>query len=124
MKILVQFMIIVVVTLVGEAMAFFINIPIPGPIYAFVLMFLCLLFGIIKIEQVREAGKFLVLILPIMFIAPAAAILEESDIADVLIRVIVIAVVTTIAVMAATGYTAQYIVRRQKRRNGEELEGE
>ena len=116
MKLLIQFMIIVVVTLIGEAMAHFINIPIPGPIYAFILMFLCLLLGIIKLDKVKDAGKFLVLILPIMFIPPAAAILEESDIRHVLTSIIVIAIVSTILVMAATGYTAQYIVRKQQRR--------
>ena len=109
-------MIIISISFVGEALSYLINVPIPGAIYGFVLLFLALLFKIVKLKWVKDVGKFFVAILPLMFIPPVAAILGENDLGDILVPIAVIAVVSTITTMAATGHASQLVVRYKARR--------
>lgn len=67
MKFIRQFLIILAVSFVGELLNYFIPLPIPASIYGLVLMLICLQRGIIPLEAVRETGKFLVEIMPLMF---------------------------------------------------------
>ena len=72
MKFLRQFMIILLLSFLGEVLKMFIPLPIPASVYGLVLMLLCLVTGILKTSQVKEAAFFLIEIMPVMFI-PAAA---------------------------------------------------
>ena len=72
MKFLRQFMIILLLSFLGEVLKMFIPLPIPASVYGLVLMLLCLVTGILKASQVKEAAFFLIEIMPVMFI-PAAA---------------------------------------------------
>ena len=71
MKFLRQFMIILLLSFLGEVLKMFIPLPIPASVYGLVLMLLCLVTGILKTSQVKEAAFFLIEIMPVMFI-PAA----------------------------------------------------
>ena len=77
MKFLKQFLIILAISLIGEILKSVLPFPIPASIYGMVLMFILLLTGVIKLEQVRDAGKFLIEIMPVMFI-PAGVGLMSS----------------------------------------------
>ena len=68
MKFLKQFLIILVITFMGEGLKYLLPLPIPASIYGMVLLFLALMTGIVKLESVRDAGKFLIEIMPVMFI--------------------------------------------------------
>ena len=48
MKYVKEFGIILIVSLVGELLNYFLPLPVPASIYGLVLMFLCLMLGIIK----------------------------------------------------------------------------
>ena len=125
MKYVVQFMIIISISFIGEVLSELINVPIPGAIYGFVLLFLALLFKIIKLEWVKDVGKFFVTILPLMFIPPVAAILGENNLGDILLPLAIISVISTVTTMAATGHAAQLVAKVKARRgtapNEEEL---
>ena len=77
MKYLSQFLIILGFTLAGEALQRIVPLPIPASVYGIVLLFSALCLGLVKVEQVKEAGGFLTSILPILFVAPAVGILEN-----------------------------------------------
>ena len=49
MKYVKEFGIILIVSLVGELLNYFLPLPVPASIYGLVLMFLCLMLGIIKL---------------------------------------------------------------------------
>ena len=100
MKILKQFGIILLVSAIGELLNYYIPLPIPASIYGIVIMFICLVTGIIPLETVKDAGHFLVEIMPVMFISPAVAIMESWGLikAD-WIPYICITVISTIVVI-------------------------
>ena len=113
MKYIKQFVIIITISFLGEVIKSFVPLPIPASIYGLVLMLLVLCTGIIKLESVKETAKFLIEIMPLMFI-PAAVGLTESwgIIRPVLVPVLTITLVSTVVVMAVSGIVTQAVIRR------------
>ena len=60
MKYLKQFLIIIAISMIGEILKYLLPLPVPASIYGMVILFVGLMTGIIKLESVREAGKFLI----------------------------------------------------------------
>lgn len=117
MKYLRQFLIILSISFLGEVLHYFIPLPVPASIYGLVLMLAALMSGIIKLEWVKETGKFLIEIMPVMFIPAAVGLLESWQLLQpILIPVTVITVLTTVIVMAVTGRIAQSVVRKEDRK--------
>ena len=58
MKYMKQFAVILAVTCVGEALRYFIPLPVPASIYGLVLMLIALRTRMIPLEKVKEAGSF------------------------------------------------------------------
>lgn len=77
MKYVKQFLIIIGISLAGEILKYILPLPIPASIYGMAILFIALLAGIIKLKDVRETGKFLIEIMPLMFI-PAGVGLMSS----------------------------------------------
>ena len=116
MKYLKQFLIILAVSLLGEICKAFLPLPIPASIYGMVFMFIFLLTGILKLDQVRDSGKFLIEIMPVMFIPAGVGLMSSWDVLrPVLIQVSVITVITIFTVMAATGLISQGIIKKEKK---------
>ncbi len=113
MKFLKQFLIILAVSLMGEVCKAILPLPIPASIYGMVFMFIFLLTGLIKLDQVKDAGKFLIEIMPVMFIPAGVGLMSSWGVLqDVLIPVSIITVITIFTVMAATGLVSQVIIRK------------
>ncbi len=76
-------------------------------------------FGIILLISflgVKDAGKFLIEIMPLMFIPAAVGLIESwSIIKPSFLQYIIIAVVSTIAVMAVSGKVTQTAVRHNRK---------
>lgn len=118
MKYLKQFLVILVIAFAGEVLKYIIPLPIPASIYGLIILFVGLLTGLIRLEQVREAGKFLIEIMPVMFIPAAVGLLESWGVLHpMFLPVIIITLVSTVVVMAATGISSQLIIRLGKHRN-------
>lgn len=115
MKFLRQFGVILAVTCVGEVLKYFIPLPIPGSIYGLILMFILLLTKLIKVDQVRETGEFLIEIMPLMFIPAGVGLMTSwSDIQAFLVPLIVITFLTTFIVMFVTGKVTDWLLRDKK----------
>lgn len=118
MKYLKQFLVILVIAFAGEVLKYIIPLPIPASIYGLIILFVGLLTGLIRLEQVREAGKFLIEIMPVMFIPAAVGLLESWGVLQpMFLPVIIITLVSTVVVMAATGISSQLIIRLGKHCN-------
>lgn len=119
MKYLNQFLIILGFSLVGEALQMWIPLPIPGSVYGLVLLFAALCAGVVKVRQVKEVGGFLTSILPLLFVSPAAGILENWALIrrDVLV-LLLLAAGTTVTTFAISGLAAQAMVRKGGKRHG------
>lgn len=115
MKYLRQFGIILAVTCIGELLKYFIQLPIPASIYGLVLMLTLLKTGLIKVENVRDTGVFLIDIMPLMFIpAGVGLILSWKQLKNMLLPVCVITIITTILVMIISGKVTDYMINRRK----------
>lgn len=120
MRYLKQFTIILTISLLGEVLHYIIPLPVPASIYGLLLMLAALLTGVVKRDSVREAGAFLVEIMPVMFIPAAVGLLEAWGVLrPVWLPVAVITVVSTVLVMGVSGLVTQFVIRRDERRKGE-----
>ena len=118
MKFLRQFMIILLLSFLGEVLKMFIPLPIPASVYGLVLMLLCLVTGILKTSQVKEAAFFLIEIMPVMFVPAAAGLIDSWKVLQpLLLPILVITVVITIFVMVVTGKIAQMIAQKRGIKN-------
>ena len=100
----------------GEILKAVLPLPIPASIYGMVLLFVALLSGLIKLDQVRDTGKFLIEIMPVMFVPAGVGLMSSWGVlAPVLLPVSIITVITIFTVMGATGVISQFIIRRSKR---------
>lgn len=112
-----QLGIILFLSFIGELLNTTIPLPIPASIYGLILMFTCLKLQVIPTEAVKETGTFLIEIMPLMFIPAAVGLLDAWNIIQAgWLSLIAITVVSTIAVMAVSGYVTQSIIRLENRR--------
>lgn len=110
-----QFMIISLISLVGEGLSFLIPLPIPASIYGIAILLLLLISGRLQVEEVKDVSSFLIAIMPVMFIPAAVGLMDSfSLLSDALIAYAVILVVSTVAVMAVSGRVTQAVIRRQR----------
>ena len=115
MKYIKQFTIILFVSLLGEVLNYLLPLPIPASIYGIVLMFAALLTGVIPLDAVRETGKFLIAIMPIMFVAPAVSLMDSWDVfAASAVKYVALVIISTILAMGITGVVTQLMLRAGK----------
>ena len=115
-----QFLIILLISFIGEGLNFLIPAPIPASIYARVILFVCLCTKIIKLEAVKDAGMFLIEIMPLMFIPAGVGLMKSWGVLKpLIIPVVVITVISLIAVMAVSGRVSQRIIKAQEKKNSE-----
>ena len=115
MKYLKQFLIILVISYAGELLKYVLPLPIPASIYGMVILLVGLLTGWIALDAVKDVGKFLIEIMPVMFIPAGVGLMTSCGILKPLILpVSIITVVTIVTVMAATGKVSQWVIRKGK----------
>lgn len=120
MKYLKQFGIILFISFLGEILKVLLPLPVPASIYGLILMLASLLTGILPLEKVRECGKFLIEIMPLMFIPAAVGLLDSfGTLQPILLPVSVITVVTTVIVMVFSGRVTQMVIRMNRRKKHE-----
>ncbi len=101
--------------LAGELLHVFLPFPVPASIYGLLLLFLALCSGLVKLEQVREAGLFLVGIFPLLFVPAAAGVMELWDeLGAMLVPALIAILPVTALVLAAAGRTTQALIRRRE----------
>lgn len=109
-----QFLLILLFSFLGEGLKALIPLPVPASIYGLVLLFAALELHIIKLEAVFDAGKFLVEIMPLMFIPAGAGLIDSwTALRPIWVPVVVIMVVSTVIVMVFSGRVTQLVIRRR-----------
>ena len=116
-KLLRQFLVIMAVSFVGEILHAVLPLPIPASIYGLVLMLALLMTGALKLDTVEDAGKFMIEIMPVMFIPAGVGLLNAWGVLKpVWIPISVITVVTTVLVMAVTAKVTQTVIHNSKKK--------
>ncbi len=119
MKYLNQLLIILAISFAGEVLKYFLPFPIPASIYGMVILFIGLLTGWIRLESVKETGKFLIEIMPVMFIPAGVGLMASwGTLKPVLVPVSIITVAVLVIVMAVTGKISEWMIRRERRLKG------
>lgn len=117
MKYMKQLAVIMVITFIGEAFGRLIPLPIPASIYGMIIFFAALQSGIVKLSQVKDAGKFLIDIMPLMFIPAAVGLLDSWDmVKSIWLQIIFTAIATTVLVMGVSGRVTQFVIRREAKK--------
>ena len=117
MKYIRQFLWILLFSFAGEVLKSLIPLPIPASIYGLLLLLFALVAGLLPLESVKEISKFLIEIMPLMFIPAAVGLLESwGALSSILWQVAAATAVSTVLVMGVSGQVTQYLIRRQGRK--------
>ena len=110
MKYIKQLLIILAFTLLGELLQAVIPLPIPAAIYGLVLMLIALCTGLLKPDHIADTANFLVGIMPLLFVAPAAKIMAYwGVIKENWLPIIAITVVSTVVVFGVSGLVTKWL---------------
>lgn len=116
MKYIKQTALIVLFSLLGEFLHGIVPLPVPASIWGMALLLLALLLKLVKVEQVKEAGQFLVGALPLLFVAPAVGILSCWD----LVKGNLPAIAAVIVITTALTFGAAGLVTKLTGKGGED----
>mgnify|MGYP003198017218 CR=1 FL=1 len=105
------------ITLVGEILNLVVPLPIPAGVYGLFLLLALLCTGVISLPDVEHVGGLLLDLMPLMFIPAGVGLINSWDLMkSILIPLTVITAVSTVFVMAVTGKTAQYLIRKRQQK--------
>ena len=121
MKYLMQFGIIIGLSLVGEVLNSVIPLPVPASVWGMVLLFVLLCLKVIKLDQVQDAAEFLLSIMTVMFVPVGASLITSfADIKDEILGIFAIIIVSTVVCFLVTGKVAQRIIDKSENNGKEE----
>ncbi len=119
MKYIKQLSLILLFTLLAQGLAALIPLPIPAAIYGILLMLIALCTGLLKPEAINETARFLIGLLPLLFVVPTVRILESWGlIAPNLAPICVILLVSTVIVFAVSGLVTKLLQKKGGDGNG------
>lgn len=120
MKILKQAAIIAAVCAAAELIKYLLPLPIPASVYGLILMLLALLTGLLRPEQIETAADFLIVIMPVLFVAPTIALVTDLDrLLSLALPVLLLGIVGTALVIGLGGKAAEAVGRREQKRREE-----
>lgn len=113
-----QFTRILGVSFLGEILNRLLPLPVPASVYGLLIMFLLLLTGRIKLEQVENAADFLLSIMPLFFIESTVSVMNYYPLIQGKILFLFLgSFLSFAAVIVVVGMTAQKMIRwKEKRR--------
>ena len=115
MKYLIQFLIIIAFSFLGELLHFCLPLPIPASIYGIVLLFIALEMKWVKVKDIRETSSFLIAVMPVMFIPAAVGLIDSyKSIGNDWFAYIVVTVLSTFIVMGVSGLVTQKVIRSRR----------
>lgn len=116
MDIIKQLIIILGACFAGEVISALLPIAFPSSVIAMILLFILLLCGILKEQQISRVGDFFLQNMSIFFLPSAIGILEHwGVISDVLVQFLLICLLTTLLTFSATAYTVMLLRKWMKR---------
>ncbi len=115
MKYIHQASIIFLFTFLGEVLARLLPLPVPAAIWGLILLFLALCTGLVKEQQLADAARWMVAILPVLFVAPAVNLMEYAGLLlPSLPAVLVILPAGLLLTLLTAGRTTQWMMKRKE----------
>lgn len=112
-----QFLIILGITFLGEILKAVLPLPVPASIYGMLILLILLMTGVLKLESIKAVSKFLIEIMPLMFIPAGVGLMASWDVlSPMLASVVIIVFVTLLTVLGVSGWVAQLVIRRDRKK--------
>lgn len=117
MKIIKQVGIIFLICWLGIVIEKLLPFSFPSSIIGMILLFVCLLTGILKIEHIQEKSDFLLSNMAFFFVPAGVSIVNYLDtLKDSFLPLIIICVVSTVITFAVTAWSIRLTVHLMNRR--------
>ena len=117
MKIMMQIAIVFAICLLGQGIVAILPFPFPASVMGMLILFLLLLFKILKLEHIKEKTDFLLQNMAFFFIPSGVSIIENYDLLKGnIIKIFLIAIITLILTFVATAYTVSFVIKWQNTR--------
>jgi holin-like protein len=111
-----QLLIILTISLLGEALHRLVPLLIPASVYGLVIMLLALKLKLLRLDQVQDTAEFLIGVMVFMLIPPSVGLIEYwGELKSILLPILLITCVTTLLVMGFAGRATQYLINRGKK---------
>lgn len=121
MKIIKQFGIIFSLCWLATVIEGLLPIAFPASVIAMLLLFVCLLAGVLKIDHIREKSDFLLANMAFFFIPAGVNVINYLDILkENWLPLLLICVITTVVTFAATAYSVRLTMRLLAGKKGAE----
>ena len=122
MKLIREVLWIIFFTFVGEILNASLPLPVPAGVYGLILMLIFLMRGIIRLDEVEQAGNFLLETMSIMFLPAAVGTMTVSKLLLPVLFPYMVILFSTFLVMAVTGLSAEFILRKTESKEDWEKE--
>ena len=123
MKIMKQFGIIFTICWLGTVVEHLLPFAFPASVIAMLLLLICLLTGILKVEHIREKSDFLLANMAFFFIPSGVNVINYLDILRTSwLPLLVICLVTTVITFAATAFSIRLTVQLLRKKGGQQHE--
>ncbi|WP_422121948.1 CidA/LrgA family protein [Planococcus sp. X10-3] len=110
-----QFIFIYGFFLLGQLLRELLNIPLPGSILGFMLMFIALTLKLFPLRFVESGATLLLSFLPLFFIPATVGVIDYLDVfTGKGALLIVLIIFSTLLTMAGSGWVSQYLGRQSK----------
>lgn len=117
MHILIQVLIYSLIALAGIVISLISPIPLPSSILSMVLLFLLLLFGILKKERIREVSTFLIQVMALFFVTPVVSMVTSSaNAGEELFGLVMVSVIATLITFTVSATAIRFTLRLMRRR--------
>lgn len=115
MRYVLQLLIIIFFSFLGEVLHMILPLPFPSAIYGIILLFMALELRIVRLQHIREVSTTLIKAMPVMFVPPAVRLMDTwTSVREEWPGYLAITIVSTFVVMGVSGWITQSIIRRKK----------
>ena len=105
------------ITMAGEFLNTILPLPVPAGVYGLFILLFCLCSGLVTLDVISGVGDFLLDVMPLMFIPAAVGLMDSfEELKPILVPVLLISILSTLFVMAVTGRTAQFMIRKTRKK--------
>lgn len=112
MKIIRQIGIIFAVCWISLLVEHFLPFPFPASVIGMILLFFCLLAGVLKIEHIQEKADFLLGNMAFFFVPAGVSIMNYFDVLkSAAVQLVIICVVSTVVTFAVTAWSVKLTVK-------------
>lgn len=116
MKYIQKFLIIAVISFLGELLNYIIPLPVPGSIYGFLILFILLVLKVIKVDEIRPVTDFLLSIMPITFIGPGVGlIVSAGELKSMAIPALISITAGTAVVLGVVSLVVEIVLKRDSK---------